>query len=301
MKLLLAIDSSAASQQVLDEVAARPWPSNTTLCVITAIDTAQFYDLPALVDDAKRESEHTLTDALEKLAQSGVSCQSQVTLGHPRKAISAYAVDWGADWILLGSHGHSAIGRFLLGSVAQAVLRTAPCSVEIVRRRFGATPPAGRPMQVLVATDGSEFSRAAIRSVAARPWPKGSLFQVLSVEDLAVGAAPLTGSPLSSIYPATLLQELLTDARNRAIRAVDEGREALQNQHCSVVAARPAPSGDPRVVILDTAQEWPADLIVLGSHGRRGLDRLLMGSVAEGVAIHAHCSVEVVRSGGKKE
>jgi len=154
-------------------------------------------------------------------------------------------------------------------------------------------------MKVLVATDGSEFSADAVRSVAARPWPKGTQFQILSVEDLAVGATPLTGSPLSSIYPVTLLEELLTDARNRAIRAVEEGREILQNQRCDVVAAPPVPSGDPRVVILDTAQAWPADLIVLGSHGRRGLDRLLMGSVAESVAVHAHCSVEVVRSASK--
>jgi len=299
MKLLLAIDSSAASQQVVDEVAARPWPTDLTLCAFTALDTTPLSDLPALIDDAKHEAELALKTAVEKLARSGLSCQSQVTLGHPRRAISAYAADWGADWTLLGSHGHTAIGRFLLGSVAQAVLRTAPCSVEIVRRRFTVPQSSSLPMKVLVATDGSEFSADAVRSVAARPWPKGTQFQILSVEDLAVGATPLTGSPLSSIYPVTLLEELLTDARNRAIRAVEEGREILQNQRCDVVAAPPVPSGDPRVVILDTAQAWPADLIVLGSHGRRGLDRLLMGSVAESVAVHAHCSVEVVRSASK--
>ena len=55
------------------------------------------------------------------------------------------------------------------------------------------------------------------------------------------------------------------------------------------------PTGDPRELILDTAKEWPADLIVLGSHGLGGFDRFLMGSVSESVAVHAHCSVEVVR------
>jgi nucleotide-binding universal stress UspA family protein len=54
--------------------------------------------------------------------------------------------------------------------------------------------------------------------------------------------------------------------------------------------------GEPRAVILDAAKTWGSDLIVLGSHGRRGMDRFLMGSVSEAVAIHAHCSVEVVRS-----
>ena len=58
---------------------------------------------------------------------------------------------------------------------------------------------------------------------------------------------------------------------------------------------QPIPAGDARSTILDLAQAWPADLVVLGSHGRRGWDRFLMGSVAESVAVHAHCSVEVTR------
>jgi nucleotide-binding universal stress UspA family protein len=53
--------------------------------------------------------------------------------------------------------------------------------------------------------------------------------------------------------------------------------------------------GEPRAFLLDEAKAWPADLIVLGSHGRHGLDHLLMGSVAESVALYADCSVEVVR------
>ena len=55
------------------------------------------------------------------------------------------------------------------------------------------------------------------------------------------------------------------------------------------------PSGDPRKVILDEAKDWGADLIVLGSHGYRSLERLMLGSVSESVATHAHCSVEVIR------
>jgi nucleotide-binding universal stress UspA family protein len=54
-------------------------------------------------------------------------------------------------------------------------------------------------------------------------------------------------------------------------------------------------SGDPKAVILDEAGQWGADLIVVGSHGWRGIDRLMMGSVSESVAMHAHCSVEVIR------
>jgi nucleotide-binding universal stress UspA family protein len=57
--------------------------------------------------------------------------------------------------------------------------------------------------------------------------------------------------------------------------------------------------GDPRNILLDEAKSWGADLVVLGSHGFRGVDRLLVGSVSESVAMHAHCSVEVIRDSTK--
>jgi nucleotide-binding universal stress UspA family protein len=209
--------------------------------------------------------------------------------------ISAYASEWGADLILAGSHGHGAIGRFLLGSVAQGVLRTAGCSVEIVRYPSESPAPSSHPMKILLATDGSECSLAAVRSVAARPWPGGTVFKVLSVEELVTIEMPMETSSLASIYPASLLDKLAADARALATGAVEGARKMLLQAGMKVLNQGPIPVGDPRAVVLDQAQAWPADLIVLGSHGRRGLDRFLMGSVAESVAVHAHCSVEVIR------
>jgi nucleotide-binding universal stress UspA family protein len=63
-----------------------------------------------------------------------------------------------------------------------------------------------------------------------------------------------------------------------------------------VEAAHKMPIGEPRALILDVAEAWEADLIVVAAHGRRGLDRLLMGSVSEAVATYAPCSVEVIRN-----
>ncbi|HXJ37726.1 MAG TPA: universal stress protein, partial [Bryobacteraceae bacterium] len=84
-------------------------------------------------------------------------------------------------------------------------------------------------------------------------------------------------------------------ARARAIAASEGAQKTLTQAGLTVLGQDPTPSGDPKSVILDTAKTWQADLIVLGSHGRHGLDRFLMGSVAESVAVHAHCSVVVVR------
>jgi nucleotide-binding universal stress UspA family protein len=296
LKVLIAIDSSAVSERMLEEAVARPWPAGTIFHVANAIDVNRFSELPALIEDARREGERIVKAGAAKLAGAGHATESSVLWGPPRHAVSSFAKDWGADFILAGSHGHSVIGRFLMGSVAQGILRKAHCSVEIVRTRSEGPPASSRAMKILVATDGSPFSLAAARSVAKRPWPAGTVFQILSVEELVVIDTPIAVSSLSAVYPASLLEELMAHSRARARAAAESAEQVLTEGGLKIVEPQPSPIGDPRTIILDTAQLWGADLIVLGSHGRGGLDRLLMGSVSEAVAIHAHCSVEVVRS-----
>ncbi len=295
MKVLIAIDSSPASQRVLEELAARPWPSNTAFCIVSAVEVGRFSELPALVADAKRECEQLVKAGAAKLLGAKQTATTQVLMGSPRRVISTYAKDWGADLIVAGSHGHSAVGRFFLGSVAQGILRTASCSVEIVRYPAGGPVPCSHSMKILLATDGSEYSVAAERAVASMPWPVGTVFKILSVEELVPLPIPVEVSSLAAIYPASLLDELVTAARARAVAASEGARKVLTQAGLTVLAQDSNPSGDPRSVILDTAMTWQADLIFLGSHGRHGLDRFLMGSVAESVAVHAHCSVVVVR------
>jgi len=293
--VLIAIDSSPCSQRVLDEVSARPWPLDTNFFVLNVVDVQRFARFPALIDDARREATELVNSAAAQLIHAGHQALAEVRMGFPRKVISECAKELQADLIMVGSHGRSAIGRFLLGSVAQAVLRTAPCPVEIVRFPAGGPAPSSHPMKVLLATDGSEYSIAAANSVAARPWPVGTILKVVGVEELIVFETPIGAPPLASVYPGTLWEELFADARTRAVDAIEGTRKILEQAGLSVQDRQPIPLGDPRSVVLTLAHTWSADLIVLGSHGRRGWDRFLMGSVAEGVAVHAHCSVEVIR------
>ena len=295
MKVLIAIDCSPASERVLDEAAARPWPEGTILTVVNVVDLQRFARFPVLIEDAKREADRLVKAGTEKLARSGHKALSEVIMGFPRRAISEYANEWHADLIMVGSHGHSAIGRFLLGSVAQGILRTAPCSIEIVRSASGGPALSSHPMRILLATDGSDCSMEALQSFAKRPWPDGTVIRVLSVEELIILDGQVAGYPLSSVYPQSLLEELTTQARDRASSAVKSAREILQRTRMKLLDDQAIELGEPRTVILDTAKTWRADLIVLGSHGRRGMDRFLLGSVSEAVAIHAHCSVEIIR------
>ena len=151
-------------------------------------------------------------------------------------------------------------------------------------------------MKVLLATDGSECSLAAAISVAHRPWPDGTVFKVVGVEELVALEAPMAASPVASIYPANLLEELLAEAHTRAVNAVESTRKILQEAGFNVLEqAADSQRAIPARSFWLWLKTWPADLIVLGSHGRRGWDRFLMGSVAESVAVHAHCSVEVIQ------
>lgn len=288
MKVLLAIDSSKRSH-IVETAVALPWPAHTEFAVISVVDMRQYEGLPALIEDAKHQAQSNVKAALDVFVKAGMPVNSQTPEGPPKTAITEYAKQWKADLIMVGSHGSSAVTRFLLGSVAQSVLRTAPCSVEIVRHQ----PP--KPMQglkILIATDGSPSAMKAVKETANRPWPSHSEIRILSAVQLLTADVPSLPSELRSPTP-NLLDEINNIARKRAEDAVAAARETLTATGAQVSSETPL--GDARAVILDQAKEWNADLIVLGSRGRHGVDHLLMGSIAESVAAYAHCSVEVVR------
>jgi nucleotide-binding universal stress UspA family protein len=186
MKVLLAVDSSPASQNVISEAVSRPWCSGTVFCVLTVLDTGHWGGLATLIGDAKRDAKTLVTAARGELERSGLEVLSRIQLGVPKKAISKYAKRWGADLIMIGSRGLSALTRFLLGSVAQAVLRTATCSVEIVRPSPQGSPASSRGMKILVATDGSNCSENALCAAANRPWPAETQVKVISVREFLV-------------------------------------------------------------------------------------------------------------------
>ena len=143
-------------------------------------------------------------------------------------------------------------------------------------------------MKILLAVDGSEYSQAAVGAVAARPWPPGTTVRVLSaVEPVVPPASEVWYDAGGSLE---LTRQELTKQADQLTAGVAERLRAA-----GLTAGTAVRDGDPRSVILDEAQEWGADLIVVGSHGYTGLKRWLLGSVAQSVVGHAPCSVEVVR------
>lgn len=143
MKILLAVDGSSHSQEAVDEVARRPWPPRSTVRVLSVIQPytppATEVVLGATLEDIRRQqtadAEHLTARAANAVKAADVSAETAVREGDPRSAIVDEADEWGADLIVVGSHGRTGVKRWLLGSVAGAIVSHAPCSVEVVRRR----------------------------------------------------------------------------------------------------------------------------------------------------------------------
>lgn len=144
-------------------------------------------------------------------------------------------------------------------------------------------------MKILLAIDGSKFSEAAVLTVTERIRSEDAEVRVLTVVDLM---NYFTTEEAAKAY-VPQIEEIRQDRLKKAKELIDRATRLLQAAGFKVSGG--VSEGDPKARILGAAEEWGADLIVLGSHGRKGFDRALLGSVSEVVARHAPCSVEIVR------
>jgi len=144
-------------------------------------------------------------------------------------------------------------------------------------------------MRVLLALDNSKSSQAALRAIPAEMRTKGIQVRILHVVEEILTYISSEMMPHFVRQAADIEEERRKEARQLVRRAA----VALRKSGFEVSEA--VDSGDPKEKILDHAARWHADLIILGSHGFRGLSRFLMGSVSEAVARHARCSVQIVR------
>ena len=145
MKILLAIDGSEYSSEAVKIVVGRPWTEGTEVRVLTAVEpvappaTELWYDAGGSLERARQEmqtrAEQLTAGVVETLRAGGLTAEAVVRDGEPRSAIVDEAKEWEADLVVLGSHGYTGLKRWLLGSVAQAVVSHAPCSVEVVRKK----------------------------------------------------------------------------------------------------------------------------------------------------------------------
>jgi nucleotide-binding universal stress UspA family protein len=148
MKALVAIDGSACSRNAIDNVCRRQWPADSQMELLTVLHgTVPFLPDPTFMLVAARAhsvqlqanaAPYFLKEAVQQIEAScpGVRVTTKTAEGRPTKAIVDEARNWGADLVILGSHGRGPLRRLLLGSVSRAVRRSAPCPVQVVRPRL---------------------------------------------------------------------------------------------------------------------------------------------------------------------
>lgn len=146
-------------------------------------------------------------------------------------------------------------------------------------------------MRVLLAIDGSPFSEAAIADVAERPWPNGTVVEILTVIHSAV---PMAIDP--ALVIAAIHVDQTEEQRHLASALVGAAAAQIRRSAPHLAVTTKILEGTPKDVIVEEAAEWDATLIVMGSHGYGRFRRMMLGSVAGAVVANAPCSVQVVRA-----
>lgn len=300
-RVLCAIDFSEASLRALE---ASLRMTDQRVLVVHVLDIPHYVSprmlgtlggegARPLSDIARHEADQKLARCLEELEAkrpgSGERLDVQIVLGTPSDAILRFADQHAADLLVIGT-GQRKLKELLLGRVANRVIRGAKCPVLTV-------PPSGLSelKRVLVATDFSEAARAALQTAARLARAEGAHIEVLHVgpsplfvpPEVAVGP---TGDPAlgTSGAPMTWLEisQKVADEQMAQLRR-EADAVGIDITRCHV------DFGNPAAKILDMLERESFDLVALGTHGRRGLAHLMLGSVAESVIHHAPVPVLV--------
>jgi nucleotide-binding universal stress UspA family protein len=311
MRILIGYDGSACAEAALDDLTRAGLPEKAEAHILSVgevwlpppppssyeiIEEARHANSAAELqrDFSKRCPAAKEALVLAQQAQERIKAKfpkwtvtADASCGSPAWELIAQADHWKPDLILVGSHGRTALGRFVLGSVSQRVLTEALCSVRIAR---GRVEDPETPVRIVVGTDGSPASEEALRAVSGRKWPSGTEVKVILVDD------PLAPEFLGKLVRP--LGEMLAEERREERAWIREiSQFAVDILHsCGVRVTCEVKVGDPKQELPKAAEEWGADCIFVGSAGfSNRFQRFVLGSVSAAVAARAHCSVEVVR------
>jgi nucleotide-binding universal stress UspA family protein len=207
--------------------------------------------------------------------------------GSPAGVIVQIARERNAYLLVVGAHSCSVTERLFLGSVAHRVATEAPCSIRIARRRLR---PAHVPLRILIAVDGSNDARSAIHEVAARNWPAGTEFIVLTVVDPMMQTIVAWPGGLTDQWPVPTTGEIAERISAMTLQAAAWLREAGRDAKVHLA------DGDPKSVLLREVEILQIDNVFLGARGVHHGGASFLGSLAAAVSGRALCSVEIVRS-----
>lgn len=305
MRILIAYDGSACADKAIEDMLHAGLPSQAEALVMSVEEKwlpsplMSGYELASartpiqanLAIKAVPELQPQVGETLELALQAKVRVQQLFPewevmefscVGSPATEILTEAEEWRADLIVVGAHGHTALGEFFFGSVSHKIVMEAHCTVRVSRC---GDEQACAAEKILVGVDNSRGAKAALRALAARRWHTDTAVKLMIVID-----------PLKPSSADNFLAELdpsYQEEREWALDIVEQQAHDLQRRGLNVSFAVQA--GDPKRILMQEAQEWQATTIFVGATGLTGVDPFLPGSVSAAVATRAHCSVEIAR------
>ncbi len=283
--IVVGYDESLSSKAALKEVSSRVKRQGGAIVLVHAVyfDKEEFAIMPAQMEKRFEFGTHVCLDAKKSLHDDfglNGSVESIICEGEPPEVIVDAAQGKKADLIALGTYGRKGLKRLLMGSVTSQVILNAPCDVLVVKNPSAGT--AGNYGSLLVPFDGSASSQTALLRACA-----------LSKSD---------GSEVSVLYVIPRYEEMMDFFKTETIRkSLYQEAEKIAEGAKKIAASQKVPikavvqEGHASQKIVEMAATFKNDLIVMGTHGWRGVNKAILGSTAERIIAHAPCPVLIVK------
>jgi nucleotide-binding universal stress UspA family protein len=294
-RILLATDFSRWARGAEDYACALAcsWRASLTVLSVAEFPPGLNPDYPVnqqYLADLLKNASSQLVDLKGRAERRGIAVTTRVAKGIPSEEVITVARAEDSDLLVVGTRGKTGLAHVLLGSTAERVVRGAPCPVLTVRMEPADTEDEGvlsRPVtleRILVPVDFSDCSLDALEyATVVAQHAKASLMLLHVLEPVSYG--------LDFTLSHVRTREQVRESWTKRLKEL-----ASSHQHPHVLVEFRLRGGLPADSILDSAQTLPCDLIVMGTHGRRGISHTLSGSVAEAVLRKARCPVLTVRS-----
>ena len=287
MKLLIPIDGSIQSMDAVHALAHFKPPEALTLVNALTLPELNHPMIPSEVRDQVRddiikklreEGNALLAKTAQKIPKDMGPAQQILEVGSPAEVILESAESALPDLIMMGARGLGQVKELLLGSVSHRIVLHAPCSILIVKG------PIPSLQKILLPIEGEEDAQRAFNFLATKPFRES-----VEIQLMLVWPQPQTPWPLT-LGQSKLLEE----------HAITNAQEQLDSLSVKLgTLGYPASTyvglGEPSYAIMEQQRANKADMIMMGSHGRQGLSRFLLGSVSHSVVHHANCPILIIR------
>lgn len=301
MNILLATDGSETARAAGDLLLRFPFPDRCTVTLLGVIDAHLFIDAESVeLTSEQREAIHAVSNSVReemqlhldelaaRTARAGWDVVTRLRTGDVAEEIVMAAEELGAELVIVGSHGHSGLQHFILGSVSSKVLNYAPCSVLIVKEPAAQEIPPGKSAddwRLLLAYDDSGPAREAVSLCSSLPFGPRDEIVVVSVLAMVTAWRQDIRQYMSPIW----------QQKKIAASAALDGAVARLHGATPNVSSGLREGESSADEILQAAAESGSNLIMIGYKEEKAMRRLLLGSITSHVAHHAACSVWVVR------